>query len=30
MFLCLAIMGDAEINEEQLRKHGAVRLRWLR
>jgi hypothetical protein len=27
MFLCLAIMGDAEINEEQLRKHGAVRLR---
>lgn len=27
MFLCLAIMGDADIDGEKLRKQGAIRLR---
>jgi len=27
MFLCLAIMGDADIDEEKLRKCGGIRLR---
>lgn len=27
MFLCRGIMGSADISEEQLMKHGAIRLR---